>query len=611
MDPGLEGENEKTGKYVIEYCFRDALSGCQTCDTTNVYVVKLPEISFDALPKQCINNPLLALDSFVKDRNTEQRFPNGTWEAIEYGGSRDMSDPNVGPKLQKAVVGKKYFDPSAGPGQYLLKLTDVSSGCPVSDSTEILVNGLPIIQIDVPDTVCSSSAPFTLNNLNPSGNVGKWSGPGVTGRDFDPAISGKTKQYEGPYQVKFEYTNPLTGCTKADSQTLLVQSQPEVNIYNPSPYQQCEDQIFDLKAGKKWARNTKWTPVNGFGQFRTPNDTNSIYDQAFNDTALNSLNGKLRLRIATLKEGVCPVATDEIDLILEPYPQFDFSADPVIQCEPATVNFSSSIRKPAGSPNLRYNWWFGNGESIANSTTFNPQNILYDTAKRNWYDITLLVENRWGGNPGDVCSIRKDSIGYVKVLPQPKAGFSSDPGFFTTVAFPKFKFFNETKIRWTNNGKMDYLWYFGTGDLDDTSTQVHPIYSYVDDTAKYYVHLTSTYTYYDPITMQDYTCWDTISQLRKIGPDVTVFVPTAFSPEGTGPGTNNVFMAVVNGEKTFHIELFNRWGELLWQTDDKYKAWDGRYMGEDVQQDVYIWHIRVIGFDGLEYLYEGTVTLMR
>jgi gliding motility-associated-like protein len=223
--------------------------------------------------------------------------------------------------------------------------------------------------------------------------------------------------------------------------------------------------------------------------------------------------------------------------------------------------------------------------------------------------VSLRIDNKWGSLPGQVCSITRDSFQYIKVLPQPKAGFSSDPGFFTTVAFPKFKFFNETKVRWSNPGAMSYLWYFGTGDLDDTSTKANPIHTYADDTMKYFVHLTSTYTY--NYKGQDYTCWDTISQLRKIGPDVTVFVPTAFSPENTGPKTNNFFRAVVNGEKTFHIEVFNRWGEMLWKTDDKYEGWNGQYRSQDCQQDVYMWVIKVTAYDGEEYQYEGTVTLLR
>lgn len=608
MDPGMEGENQKTGDYKIEYCFKDALTGCQTCDTTTVTVIRLPEIQFDYLPKQCINFPLLALDSFVKDKNTGKRFRDGFWETVEVSGSRDMSNPGTNTKISNSVKLQKYFDPQYGAGQYLLKLTDTASGCPVTDSTEILVNGLPIIQINVPDTVCSSAAAFELENILPSGAVGTWSGPGVSGRQFNPAMSPLSKQYEGAYSIKFAYTNPMTGCTSSDSQTLLVQTQPIVTITAPNPYQQCESKLFNISATKQWANAIRWTG-NGDGSFSDINALVGTYQHGFNDTAVAYANGKVSLFANTVKEGVCPIATAELKLIIEPYPQFSFMADPEVQCEPAIVNFEAQVSKPSNTSVLRYNWWFGNGQSILGSTNFMPQNIPYDTAKRNWYDVSLKVENVWGTGVDELCAIQKDSIGYIKILPQPKADFESDPGYSTTVAFPKFNFQNLSTIRWSSPGKLEHLWYFGTGDSDDTSTKTHAVFSYPADTNKYRVHLSSVYTY--TYKQVDQVCMDTIGKVREIDPDVTVFVPTAFSPERSGPRTNNVFKPIVNGEKTFHVELYNRWGQMLWKTDDKNASWDGTYMGEDVQQDVYTWVIKVTAFDGEIYTYEGTVTLLR
>jgi gliding motility-associated-like protein len=107
--------------------------------------------------------------------------------------------------------------------------------------------------------------------------------------------------------------------------------------------------------------------------------------------------------------------------------------------------------------------------------------------------------------------------------------------------------------------------------------------------------LASSFTY------ADVTCTDSASQLRKIGPDVTVFVPNVFSPERTGPDSNNVFRAVVNGERTFHIEVLNRWGEILWKSDNKFESWDGKSRGTDCQQDVYAWVIKVTAYDGELY----------
>ena len=407
--------------------------------------------------------------------------------------------------------------------------------------------------------------------------------------------------------MKFTYTNPQTLCTDSSKLQLRIQTQPVVTITNPKPYQQCENKVFNLKATTQWANARTWT-TSGDGIITNDKLANTDYTHGVQDVN----NGNAILTLTTDAEGVCPQATDNITLIVEPYPVFTFVGDPLAQCEPAIVNFSSDVTRPAGSPNLRHNWWFGNGDSLIKSTNGAPQNIKYDTAARDGYTVRLMVSNQWGAQDTQVCNTTEIKLGYIKVWPQPKAAFSSDPGFFTTVAFPKFKFQNESKVKF---GNLQYLWQFDENEIDDTSTQVNPIHTYIDDTLKYFVTLRANFRYIinnnnDPADSVRY-CTDSTGQDRKIGPDVTVFVPTAFSPEGTGPAANNKFRAVVNGEKSFEIILFNRWGEILWQTTDKYEGWNGTYRKDDAQQDVYAWVIKVTAFDGKEYQYEGTVTLMR
>jgi gliding motility-associated-like protein len=585
FDPGTESETDRTGDYLIEYCFQDAITGCKTCDTSKVTIVKLPEILFESLPLLCVTDSLLPLDSFALDANTRQRF-DGEWKTIEFSYSRTPSD-----KITKSVVNKKYFNPSYGPGVFMVKLSDMSSGCLAEDSIELIVNGLPIIRFDNPDTLCSSNPPLTLNNTQPTGKVGVWSGNGVTGRDFNPSITPKTKQYEGFYKVKFEYTNPNTGCYNFAFDSFVIQSQPELLINTPKPYQQCEGNIFNLSSNKKWVSKTIWTS-NGDGRFGDSSKLNTTYSHGLQDT----INNNVLLTVATIKEGVCPIAKDDIQLIIEPYPQFDFIGNPLIQCEPGVVDFTSVVRKPLS--NLKYNWDFGNGTT---STQSSPLNVKYDTANRNWYDVVLTITNDWGNGQ---CVTKLPKLDYVKILPQPIAGFYTEPNDFTTVSFPKFKFVNQTKIRWGDDS-VKYLWNFDIKNPDDTSSKKSLLKIYPNDTATYITQLRSSFTY------QDVTCYDSVVKILKIGPNVTVFVPTVFSPERTGPTTNNVFNAVVNNEKTFHIEVLNRWGEMLWKSDNKFDSWDGTYKGQNCQQDVYVWVIKVTDYDGELYQYEGTITLLR
>jgi gliding motility-associated-like protein len=590
LDPGNEGENDKTGVYKIEYTFKDALTGCQASDTIDIIVVKLPVIKFGFIPSQCINYPILELDSFITDDNTGTRMINGIWSVAEYRKSRDLTNTFVA-KAFTAINNNKFNPGASGPGQYLLKFSDNSTGCLVEDSLEVIVNGLPMLVVNNPDTICSSAAPLVLNNVLPSGNVGKWSGVGVTNREFDPSISPKTKLYEGRYKFRYTFTNPITNCSDTTYDSILVQSQPEVKINGSKPYQQCEGIPFDITGTKKWADSVKWSS-NGDGTFIIGSPLNITYKHGLQDT----VNNNVVLRLKTKLQGVCPIAYDTIPLIIEPYPQFDFIGNPLIQCEPGLVDFTCIVRKPKS--NIKYRWDFGNGDT---SNVANPFNIRYDTANRQWYDVTLTIRNEYGSG---VCATTLYKPDYIKILPQPKAAFGSEPNFFTTVAFPKFKFKNQSTIRWGADS-VSYLWNFNSKDIDDTSTQINPIKIYPVDTTTYWVNLIAYFTY------KNVTCSDSIGALRKIGPDVIVFVPNVFSPENTGPEANNKFRAVVSGEKTFHIEVLNRWGEMLWKTDNKYEGWDGTYRGEDAQQDVYVWVVKVIAYDGEEYQFEGTITLVR
>jgi gliding motility-associated-like protein len=91
-----------------------------------------------------------------------------------------------------------------------------------------------------------------------------------------------------------------------------------------------------------------------------------------------------------------------------------------------------------------------------------------------------------------------------------------------------------------------------------------------------------------------------------------VFIPSAFSPDGAGPARNNKFFVVAQGYIGYNLKLYNRWGELLFESKDPEKEpWDGTYKGEPAQQDVYMYYAKVIAFDGKEYEYSGTVTLIR
>ena len=83
------------------------------------------------------------------------------------------------------------------------------------------------------------------------------------------------------------------------------------------------------------------------------------------------------------------------------------------------------------------------------------------------------------------------------------------------------------------------------------------------------------------------------------------FVPNAFNPAHGGfkPYTNRVY--------NYHLEIYNRWGELLFETTDPNMAWDGTYKGEYVQQDVYACFIHYTDAKRKRFLYKDGITVLR
>ncbi|MCB9230712.1 MAG: PKD domain-containing protein [Bacteroidia bacterium] len=92
-----------------------------------------------------------------------------------------------------------------------------------------------------------------------------------------------------------------------------------------------------------------------------------------------------------------------------------------------------------------------------------------------------------------------------------------------------------------------------------------------------------------------------------VGP--TLYAPSAFSPNGDG--TNDRFYIYGHFVANFSVQIYDRWGELIYESYDMYEGWDGKFKGKDCQEEVYTYVTRGEGYDGTEIELAGTVTLIR
>ena len=147
----------------------------------------------------------------------------------------------------------------------------------------------------------------------------------------------------------------------------------------------------------------------------------------------------------------------------------------------------------------------------------------------------------------------------------------------------------------TTNGAT-YFWSFGDGN---NSTYVHPNNTY-DAPGTYLVTLIAT---------DVKGCTDTISKPITIEEGYYVYVPNTFTPDGFR--LNNVFEASTVGIQTLNVQIFNRWGELLFESEDPNFQWDGSYNGRLVEDGTYIWKIRYLTNSGREFFITGHINCIK
>jgi gliding motility-associated-like protein len=100
------------------------------------------------------------------------------------------------------------------------------------------------------------------------------------------------------------------------------------------------------------------------------------------------------------------------------------------------------------------------------------------------------------------------------------------------------------------------------------------------------------------------------TQLVKIIKGVDIYVPTAFTPNGDGK--NELLRPILMGVKELqYFRIYNRWGQLLFETRTKWDGWDGKINGKAQTTGVFVWEAQALGVDGKTYRQRGTSVLIR
>jgi len=287
--------------------------------------------------------------------------------------------------------------------------------------------------------------------------------------------------------------------------------------------------------------------------------------------------------LITVSDDCSNTATAIAPLALYPAPNIAFYSDITEGCAPLTVQFNEFVNSDDVGI-TSYLWQFSEYYYDVTSFENNPQITFPETGL---YDVSLQVVTT------DGCIISNTTEEMINVYPLPDADFTSNPQI-TGFLEPEIDFTNHSENAWY------YLWYFGDGD---SASAVNPHHKY-SSPSEFEVTL---------VAYSEHGCTDTIKDIVIIHPEFTFYAPSAFTPESDG--VNDYFRVFGNGidNRNFILLVYDRWGELIFESKDINHGWDGRAKNNRkiVQSGTFTWLCIYKDINGIEHEESGAITVIR
>lgn len=244
-----------------------------------------------------------------------------------------------------------------------------------------------------------------------------------------------------------------------------------------------------------------------------------------------------------------------------PIPEIVFSVDEVEKCEPAIF----TLTQESDTTNIsNYTWILSTGDTITDLAQFDI--AIPDVGG---YDVTMGIQTV------DGCFDTLSLEDFMFVRPQPTADFEYNPdpmGYLN----PTAEFLNDSEnADW-------YEWYFEQGSPSYSNEENSLVDFPIGEAAVYEATL---------VAHSDLGCSDSITKIVEVGSEIVLYVSNTFTPNNDQ--FNNRWRPYIEGIdiQNFHLVLFNRWGEIIWESYNPSSSWDGTYNNQVVKDGTYIWKI--------------------
>lgn len=585
-------------------------NGCYDIGTQQIDVDSLPIVDF-LFNNVCANEVVSFTDLTQETSNSLQSWH---WD---FGDSFFSNLQNTQHLYQ--------VDPYLGE-VFTATLTVIDSkGCQNSLSQTAEVHPLPNIEYSIANQ-CENDIPLTLSDQTTLSNA-----PGLSDylvnpvtfnwNGYNTALNLPITDYTFTPSPLFADTFITTlsvstsfGCNSTDTSSTIIYPAPTVDFdYTLSPYPACgfdvnislDGQLSADVSGNGFYWELDWDP----STLHTTEDFNSIIAQpgGYNIT----LHG-------TNLHGCFASESDSITIY--PSPVANLTATPTYGCELLEVNFTdtsylNSNQLLPSSHITDWMWNFGNGEQASG---IGPHTVNYSSinpTEASTYDVSLTVIS--DGNCSNTISLEN----HITVLPSP-IPIITTPVFEYTSPVPHGEFLFSGDSSTFSGGAIattppfHYAWY------------VNDVFVGEGQNLRYQFPSNSTYLE-EPynLCLEMYGLNECVAE-SCIDLNVAffkgLFVPNALTPSA-GNGDVRLFLPKGKSLKLYELEIYDRWGSLIWKTDainpedgSPAVGWAGtNYKGIAVPQGVYVWKIRAQFANGEwwegtdQFQKTGTVTLIR
>ena len=461
---------------------------------------------------------------------------------------------------------------TTAPGTYTItNFIAAGGGCAAATATNtVTIDSAATANAGTDGTICAGST-YTIvgatfggsatNTTWTTSGTGTFDNTAILGATYTPSSADTTA---GSVTLYLTTNNPAGACgAVVDSLVLTINPTPGAPTVSNTAITSCSGSaISPITATSSgaitWYSDAALTTVIGSGSPFSPG--------ALTTTTSYWVTGTI---------GACQGPPTQVNITVHPLPVINISGATLTQANCGdTTGAVMGIVITSGAAPLTYQWQNAAGTNVGGGT------LNLTSVGPGVYSLIVTDANGCISNAGPFTITSTSGV---------TAAFTANP---VTGQTPLNVTFTNT-----STGAISYLWQFGTGD---TSTTVSPNYTYIplgDFTACLIATTASG-------------CADTACSIIDVYINSVFIIPNVFTPNGDE--VNDIFTVTAIGLKSLDAEIYNRWGQKIYEWHTTNGGWDGRTESGVLAPDgTYYYIIKATGIDKKEYLEKGPFTLIR